>query len=203
MIGSYFRPLCLLLFFFVAGSVYPEDTNQSTIVTQEEVNRYVQSGNYEEACRMYEQIKKTKDSIAKKVYAQEVKALRSTHQIDELYLANKQQQNVLLERLLAYLFLLILALLAVIYYLRDKTRRLLLAEADLLKAKEQAEHSEHEKSVLLSQISVELKGALDDLTHRLASLNEKQETPVREMEQDVEKLQRLMNCVTESEREQG
>ncbi|MEG1564568.1 MAG: hypothetical protein RR365_12710 [Bacteroides sp.] len=122
--------------------------------------RCLERGDSLKALQVYESLNVRIDSIAKADYGKEVKALRSTYQIDELLLKNELQRNRWMKLLSFGLFGFLLLLGAAVYYLRVNNRKLRQARLKSKQLEREAEFSEKEKTKLLYALSTEMTSLL-------------------------------------------
>ncbi|MEF9986328.1 MAG: hypothetical protein RR312_02460 [Bacteroidales bacterium] len=122
------------------------------------------------ACAIYRTIKIKIDSIAQINYQNEVKAKRTTYQIDELYLENKLQEGIILRRLSLFLLIIAILLIPAFYYLRTHNQKLEQARIKAKRLKEEAELLTKKKSILLYTISKDMTESLIEIKESTANL---------------------------------
>ena len=84
----------------------------------QKAQKATESGNYEEAYQTYKELNRQCDSIYQEVYGEEVEDLRTTYQIDELELQNKQSANHLLSYLIGTISSLSVLILICLFFFR-------------------------------------------------------------------------------------
>ena len=103
------RPALILLFLLLllSGSYANQDNKQDSL--WKVANQHMQEQQYEKAANLYKELGEKIDIDYKEINSHKVKDLRETYSIDELKLANNQQQNRLLLLALIILPCLIIA----------------------------------------------------------------------------------------------
>lgn len=147
----------LLLFFSLAGFA-EEDARW------QEAESKMQNQQYEEAAKLYKEIGAQSDSNNAEVNSRKVMDLRKVYSIDELELANSQQQNRILVMVLIILLVFIIIAIFCVYYIRKKQKKLLLSQQKLLEAQKAAEKSTQNKSLFISNMSHEIRTPLNALS---------------------------------------
>lgn len=129
-----------------------------------DAEQLMQRQEYEKAAKLYEEIGKKTDAEYKEINSKEVNDMRKTYSIDELELANNQQQNKML--LLALILLPIFIITATIcfIYLKRQGEKLILSKRKLQKAQKDVEDSIRNKSLFISNMSHEIRTPLNALS---------------------------------------
>lgn len=163
---------------------------------------FLDKGDTLEACAIYRELRLEKDSVAQINYQNEIKVKRTTYQIDELYLENKQQEGVLLRRISLFLFITVLLFASASYYLHIHNRKLVQARLKAQQLKEEAELSIQGKSELLYTVSKEMTESLSDMKTITASMQATEAASFKEVRDDLsnlrssaEKLQQIYNRI--------
>lgn len=138
-------------------------SNNSTLLWQK-AQEATESGNYEEAYQAYQELNRQCDSIYQEVYGEEVEDLRTTYQIDELKLQNKQYANHLLSYLIGIISSLSVLVLVFFFFFRRQNKQLTISRQKLEEAKMLAEESVKNKSLFLSNMSHEVRTPLNALS---------------------------------------
>lgn len=141
-----------------------------------------------QACVIYKQLRKEADSIAQINYQNEVKVMRSTYEIDQLYLENKIQGGILLKRAILFLLITILLLAITMFYLRNRNQKLEQARIKAQQLKEEAEESIRSKSELLYAISQEMIGSLTEMKKITLNIQETDTISPEEVRADLSNL---------------
>ena len=128
------KPVFTLLFLFslLLSSYANQDRKQDSL--WKVANQHMKEQQYEKAANLYKELGDKIDTDYKEINSHKVKDLRKTYSIDELQLANNQQQNHLL--LLALIILPCLIIVAGIcfLYLKRQAKKLMLSKRKLQKA---------------------------------------------------------------------
>lgn len=130
----------------------------------QKAQKATESGNYEEAYQTYKELNRQCDSIYQEVYGEEVEDLRTTYQIDELELQNKQSANHLLSYLIGTISSLSVLILICLFFFRRQNKQLTISRQKLEEAKILAEESVKNKSLFLSNMSHEVRTPLNALS---------------------------------------
>ena len=121
------KPIVILLslLFSFLSSYANQDTKQDSLWNV--ANQYMQEQQYEKAANLYKKLGEKIDNDYKEINSHKVKDLRETYSIDELQLANNQQQNHML--LLALIILPCFIIVAGIcfLYLKKQAKKLTLS----------------------------------------------------------------------------
>lgn len=149
----------LLLLFFLPSISY---ASQDSLWNDAE--QLMQKQQYEEAAKLYEELGNQSDENYKEINSEKVNDLRKTYSIDELKLANSQQQNRLLMLALIVLPVLIIIAFFCILYLRRQRRKLIQSQLKLLQAQKNVEDSIRNKSLFISNMSHEIRTPLNALS---------------------------------------
>lgn len=149
----------LLLLFFIPSAGY---ASQDSLWNDAE--QLMQKQHYEEAAKLYEELGDRSDDNYKEINSKKVDDLRKTYSIDELKLANSQQQNRLLMLALIILPVLILIAAFCIVYLRIQRKKLIQSQLKLLQAQKDVEESIRNKSLFISNMSHEIRTPLNALS---------------------------------------
>lgn len=149
----------LLLLFLLPSISY---ASQDSLWNDAE--QLMQKQHYEEAAKLYEELGNQSDENYKEINSEKVNDLRKTYSIDELKLANSQQQNRLLMLALIVLPVLIIIASLCILYLRRQRRKLIQSQLKLLQAQKNVEESIRNKSLFISNMSHEIRTPLNALS---------------------------------------
>ncbi|MBD8982104.1 MAG: sensor histidine kinase, partial [Bacteroides cellulosilyticus] len=158
------KPVFTLLFLFslLLSSYANQDRKQDSL--WKVANQHMKEQQYEKAANLYKELGDKIDTDYKEINSHKVKDLRKTYSIDELQLANNQQQNHLL--LLALIILPCLIIVAGIcfLYLKRQAKKLMLSKRKLQKAEKAVENSIRNKSLFISNMSHEIRTPLNALS---------------------------------------
>lgn len=149
----------LLLLFFL-----PSAGHASNDSLWNDAENLMQKQHYKEAAKLYEELGNQSDENYKEINSEKVNDLRKTYSIDELKLANSQQQNRLLMLALIVLPVLIIIASFCILYLRRQRRKLIQSQLKLLQAQKDVEESIRNKSLFISNMSHEIRTPLNALS---------------------------------------
>ena len=129
-----------------------------------DADQHLQNQQYKEAAKLYKELGDKSDSDYEEINSYKVKDMRKIYSIDELEIANSQQQNQQLLSALIILpvFIVIAAFIAL--YLRKQRRKLILSQQKLQQAQEEVEKSIHNKSLFISNMSHEIRTPLNALS---------------------------------------
>lgn len=129
-----------------------------------DAEQLMQKQHYEEAATLYEELGNQSDANYKEINSERVKDLRKTYSIDELELANSQQQNRLLMLVLIILPILIVIAVLCIVFLRRQRKKLIQSQLKLQQAQKSVEESIRNKSLFISNMSHEIRTPLNALS---------------------------------------
>ncbi len=155
-----FRFLLPILFYLSLGNVGYASDSLKIKEYLDSTNFFLQEGEKVQACNYIKKAILIQDTLYRDYYMKEVKALRSTNQIDELYLQNKKQDNIILTRFILFLSLILLLSLALVFYFKKKNKVIAQSKIEIEAAKLMAEKSLAEKSAMLSTISRDIRESL-------------------------------------------
>lgn len=147
----------ILLFFSSIGHA-EEDSRWK------DANKKMQEQQYEEAAKLYKELSHKSDTVYEEINSRGVKDMRKIYSIDELELANSQQQNRLLSLALIILPVFIAIAIGCIVYLRKQRKRLIQSQLKLQQAQEDVERSTRNKSLFISNMSHEIRTPLNALS---------------------------------------
>ena len=139
-----------------------QDSKQDSL--RKVADQYMKEQQYEKAANLYKELGEKIDSDYKEISIHKVKDLRNTYSIDELQLANNQQQNHLLLLALIVLPCLIIITIFGFLYLKRKAKKLMLSKRKLQKAEKAVENSIRNKSLFISNMSHEIRTPLNALS---------------------------------------
>ena len=139
-----------------------QDSKQDSL--RKVADQYMKEQQYEKAANLYKELGEKIDSDYKEISVHKVKDLRNTYSIDELQLANNQQQNHLLLLALIVLPCLIIITIFGFLYLKRKAKKLMLSKRKLQKAEKAVENSIRNKSLFISNMSHEIRTPLNALS---------------------------------------
>lgn len=129
------------------------------------------AGSYSDACKKYKSIVKLKDSISKITYEKEVKAIKNTYQIDQLYKENKIEENKIMTRFILFISILVVLISVVFIYLKKKNKEF--REQKAIYDQEKLKHEESLK-VKNHQFST-MNKEIDDLLYSINRSEEKKD----------------------------
>ena len=124
----------------------------------------MQEQQYEEAAKLYKELSHKSDTVYEEINSRGVKDMRKIYSIDELELANSQQQNRLLSLALIILPFFIAIAIGCVVYLRKQRRKLIQSQLKLQQAQEEVEKSTRNKSLFISNMSHEIRTPLNALS---------------------------------------
>ena len=136
-----------------------QDSKQDSL--RKVADQYMKEQQYEKAANLYKELGEKIDADYKEISTHKVKDLRNTYSIDELQLANNQQQNHLLLLALIVLPCLIIITIFGFLYLKRKAKKLMLSKRKLQKAEKAVENSIRNKSLFISNMSHEIRTPLN------------------------------------------
>ena len=139
-----------------------QDSKQDSL--RKVADQYMKEQQYEKAANLYKELGEKIDADYKEISTHKVKDLRNTYSIDELQLANNQQQNHLLLLALIVLPCLIIITIFGFLYLKRKAKKLMLSKRKLQKAEKAVENSIRNKSLFISNMSHEIRTPLNALS---------------------------------------
>lgn len=157
-----------LLFFWLfaltllSSSLYAEEVAGDSVLWQR-ATQEMAAGEYEEAARSYCRMITKADSLFRVYAGQHVEDMRKVYSVDELEMQSNVQRKRLLQLTFGVILLLAVFMLGGFFYLKKADRRLLRSRSELQKAKALAEKSIRNKSLLLSNMSHEIKTPLNAL----------------------------------------
>lgn len=149
---------CLLLLFWASTNYAANDSLWI------EAEQYLQKQQYEKAARLYEELGDKSDENYRIINSDKANDLRKVYSIDELELANNQQQNRVLRLGRFILPILIVIAAFFIYLLVAQRKKLVRSRQQLLQAQKSVEESIRNKSLLISNMSHEIRTPLTALS---------------------------------------
>lgn len=164
-----------------------ETPNRSTVL-YDRAEAFLAKGDTVKACELFNKLRVESDSIARQNYQNEVKAIRTTYQIDELYLENKLQESVILKRFIYCLLIIVLLLASAFGYLYHRNRKLDQARMIAQRLKEEAEQSIQSKTELLYTISKDMTKSLTEMREITATLQTTDLTSSEEVHKQLSAL---------------
>ena len=147
----------ILLFF--SSIAYAEEN-----IRWKDADEKMQEQQYEEAAKLYKELSHKSDTVYEEINSRGVKDMRKIYSIDELELANSQQQNRLLSLALIILPFFIAIAIGCVVYLRKQRRKLIQSQLKLQQAQEEVEKSTRNKSLFISNMSHEIRTPLNALS---------------------------------------
>ena len=158
------KPVFILLFLLspFLSSYANQDSKQDSL--WKVANQYMQEQQYEKAANLYKELGDRIETDYKEINSHKVKDLRKTYSIDELQLANNQQQNHLLLVALIILPCFIIAAIFCFIYLKKQAKKLMFSRRKLQKAEKAVEDSIRNKSLFISNMSHEIRTPLNALS---------------------------------------
>lgn len=186
----------------VLQALSANETPNKSAVLYDRAEASLAKGDTVEACALFTKLRAEADSIARQNYQNEVKAIRTTYQIDELYLENKLQESVILKRFIYCLLIIVLLLASAFGYLYHRNRKLDHARMIAQKLKDEAEQSIQSKTELLYTISKDMTKSLTEMreitaTFQTTDLTSSEEVhkQLSELRSSAEKLQDTYNRI--------
>ena len=140
----------IILLFFSSIAYAEED------IRWKDADEKMQEQQYEEAAKLYKELSHKSDTVYEEINSRGVKDMRKIYSIDELELANSQQQNRLLSLALIILPFFIAIAIGCVVYLRKQRRKLIQSQLKLQQAQEEVEKSTRNKSLFISNMSHEI-----------------------------------------------
>ena len=120
----------IILLFFSSIAYAEED------IRWKDADEKMQEQQYEEAAKLYKELSHKSDTVYEEINSRGVKDMRKIYSIDELELANSQQQNRLLSLALIILPIFIAIAIGCVVYLRKQRRKLIQSQLKLQQAQE-------------------------------------------------------------------
>ena len=148
----------IILLFFSSIAYAEED------IRWKDADEKMQEQQYEEAAKLYKELSHKSDTVYEEIKSRGVKDMRKIYSIDELELANSQQQNRLLSLALIILPFFIAIAIGCVVYLRKQRRKLIQSQLKLQQAQEEVEKSTRNKSLFISNMSHEIRTPLNALS---------------------------------------
>lgn len=153
----------IIVVFFISSALSGYAAQATDSIDWNRVRHAMQHEQYQEACSLYRDIYKQAVKEYRRINSVYVEDLRKTYSVDELELQNDIQKNQLLNFIWIASIIGICIIVAFIFYLRYKNKRILLSKKELEEAKAFAEESIRNKSLLLSNMSHEIRTPLNAL----------------------------------------
>lgn len=144
------------------------------------------SGNYKMACLYFRQAIELNDSLSQLAYDDEVKALKSENQIDELYLNDKRENNRILVIAIICLTVLAAFFVAIFFYLKRRNKLFNTQMKELLEQKRESEESLMSKNHDFSKL-------IHDINAPISTINSSESPSV--IKENVEKLRKLITVI--------
>ncbi len=133
-------------------------------ITQETIYLYKIQGKAMDACRLYQELYPTVDTLTAEGYARQIGILRAKYQIDQMELANKEEHSKLITGILTGSILLLLMFIVITIVLRRQRQKITLSTQRLERLRTDAENATSAKSIFLSNMSHEIRTPLNALS---------------------------------------
>lgn len=132
-------------------------------ITQETIYLYKIQGKAMDACRLYQELYPTVDTLTAEGYARQIGILRSKYRVDQMELANKEEHSKLITGILTGSILLLLMFIVITIVLRRQRQKITLSTQRLERLRTDAENATSAKSIFLSNMSHEIRTPLNAL----------------------------------------
>lgn len=117
-----------------------------------------------DACRLYQELYPTVDTLTAEGYARQIGILRSKYRVDQMELANKEEHSKLITGILTGSILLLLMFIVITIVLRRQRQKITLSTQRLERLRTDAENATSAKSIFLSNMSHEIRTPLNALS---------------------------------------
>lgn len=178
-----------------------QPVNRLIQLYEEQANLLTKMGRIDEACYIYQQANQKKDSMNIISYSRQINDLRTTYRVDQIEIQSQIQQNETMLWAIIGIFFVLMLIALLIVRIKIVNRRLRQSQAQLEKAKKDAENSIRTKSIFLSNMSHEIRTPLNALSGFSSILTESSvDSKTRQqcndiIQQNSELLLKLINDV--------
>ena len=117
-----------------------------------------------EACRLYQELYPTVDTLTTEGYTRQINTLRAKYQVDQMEIANKEEHNRLITSMLAGSIMLLLMFTIIAFRLKKQQQKITLSTQNLERLRTNAENATSAKSIFLSNMSHEIRTPLNALS---------------------------------------
>lgn len=117
-----------------------------------------------DACRLYQELYPTVDTLASEGYTRQINILRAKYKVDQMAIANKEEHNKIITSILvgSIIFLVLFSFITIL--LRKQRKKIALSTQRLERLRTNAENATSAKSVFLSNMSHEIRTPLNALS---------------------------------------
>lgn len=133
-------------------------------ITLETIYLYKIQGKSMEACRLYQELYPTVDTLTTEGYTRQINTLRAKYQVDQMEIANKEEHNRLITSMLAGSIMLLLMFTIIAFRLKKQQQKITLSTQNLERLRTNAENATSAKSIFLSNMSHEIRTPLNALS---------------------------------------
>ena len=133
-------------------------------ITLETIYLYKIKGNSMAACRLYQELYPTVDTLTAEGYTRQINTLRAKYQIDQMEIANKEEHNRLITSTLIGSIILLFVFSVIAVLLRKQRQKITSSTQCLERLRTNAENATSAKSIFLSNMSHEIRTPLNALS---------------------------------------
>lgn len=117
-----------------------------------------------DACRLYQELYPTVDTLASEGYTRQINILRAKYKVDQMAIANKEEHNKIITSILAGSIILLILFSFITILLRKQRQKIAQSTQRLERLRTNAETATSAKSVFLSNMSHEIRTPLNALS---------------------------------------
>lgn len=133
-------------------------------ISLETIYLYKIQGESMAACRLYQELYPTVDTLTAEGYTRQISILRAKYQVDQMEIANKEEHNRLITSILTGSIILLIMFSAIAFLLRKQRQKIALSTQRLEHLRTHAENATSAKSIFLSNMSHEIRTPLNALS---------------------------------------
>lgn len=133
-------------------------------ISLETIYLYKIQGQSMAACRLYQELYPTVDTLASEGYTRQINILRAKYQVDQMAIANKEEHNRVITSILVGSIILLILFSILALRLRDQRKKVALSTKRLDRLRTNAENATSAKSIFLSNMSHEIRTPLNALS---------------------------------------
>lgn len=133
-------------------------------ITLETIYLHKIQGEAMAACRLYQELYPTVDTLTAEGYTRQINILRAKYQVDQMEIANREEYNRLITGILTGSIILLFLFTIIAFRLRKQRKKVAMSTQRLERLRTRAENATSAKSIFLSNMSHEIRTPLNALS---------------------------------------
>lgn len=126
-------------------------------ITLETIYLHKIQGEAMAACRLYQELYPTVDTLTAEGYTRQINILRAKYQVDQMEIANREEYNRLITGILTGSIILLFLFTIIAFRLRKQRKKVAMSTQRLERLRTRAENATSAKSIFLSNMSHEIR----------------------------------------------